>query len=404
AYSKAIELYPDHSASRNNLALLYMRTDQLDKAIAQISILRERGFDFPGAAGNLAESYAGVGNNDEAMKVVTEYVARFPDNEMGYLNLAGMQLAVDRLDDADASLKKALALRPGYPPVVSTTAYVALLRDDFANTRKIAQELLRFPAANGRSIGHMPIVYADLLQGQTAAALKQLQAAIADQDKDGSAESAAEGAVVAEILRARGQDTAAMVAAERAVADARGRPAAMEALFQGTVARSPRSSAELRRIAALLPAGSDKTSPLLADAILAIEDGHPAAALDLLKQYGTSAPPGVIALGSLFPVRQPMTEVSYWSARAELAMGNDDAAAVGFERVASAGYARLYSPIEYVRSFYYLGQIAEKKGDHAKARDDYGRFLKYWKDGDIDRDKIETARKIVEAGLQTRLR
>ena len=40
-----------------------------------------------------------------------------------------------------------------------------------------------------------------------------------------------------------------------------------------------------------------------------------------------------------------------------------------------------------------LGQIAEKEGDRAKARDYYARFLKYWKDGDIDRDKVQDALK-----------
>ena len=44
-----------------------------------------------------------------------------------------------------------------------------------------------------------------------------------------------------------------------------------------------------------------------------------------------------------------------------------------------------------MRSFYYLGQIAERQGDAAKAREHYKRFLSYWKDGDIDRDKVAEA-------------
>ena len=38
-----------------------------------------------------------------------------------------------------------------------------------------------------------------------------------------------------------------------------------------------------------------------------------------------------------------------------------------------------------------LAQIAEKSGDAAKAREHYQRFLFYWKDGDIDRDKVAAA-------------
>ena len=50
-------------------------------------------------------------------------------------------------------------------------------------------------------------------------------------------------------------------------------------------------------------------------------------------------------------------------------------------------------PIEYVRSLYFLGQIAERRGDVAKSRDYYQQFVTYWGDGDIDRDKVAEAKK-----------
>ena len=48
-------------------------------------------------------------------------------------------------------------------------------------------------------------------------------------------------------------------------------------------------------------------------------------------------------------------------------------------------------PMLYVRSFFFLGEIAEKKGEKAAARGYYERFLKYWKDGDTDRDRVAEA-------------
>jgi hypothetical protein len=50
-------------------------------------------------------------------------------------------------------------------------------------------------------------------------------------------------------------------------------------------------------------------------------------------------------------------------------------------------------PIEYVRSLYHLARIAEGAGDAAKAVEYYRRFLVYWGDGEIDRDKVEIARR-----------
>jgi hypothetical protein len=46
-----------------------------------------------------------------------------------------------------------------------------------------------------------------------------------------------------------------------------------------------------------------------------------------------------------------------------------------------------------VRSLYHLAAIAEAAGDGASAVEYYRRFLGYWGDGEIDRDKVEIARR-----------
>jgi hypothetical protein len=40
---------------------------------------------------------------------------------------------------------------------------------------------------------------------------------------------------------------------------------------------------------------------------------------------------------------------------------------------------------------YFLASIHERRGEHAKARDQYRRFLDHWRDGDLDRDKVADA-------------
>jgi len=113
----------------------------------------------------------------------------------------------------------------------------------------------------------------------------------------------------------------------------------------------------------------------------------------LLRGFAGQVSPGTIGAGAVFSIRQPRTLLDYWTGLAQIGAGNDAAAATHFERVAASGYSRLFTPIEYVRSLYYLGEIADRRGDRAKAREYYGRFLKYWKDGDIDRDKVQSALK-----------
>ena len=98
-----------------------------------------------------------------------------------------------------------------------------------------------------------------------------------------------------------------------------------------------------------------------------------------------------MGLASVFPLRQPRVIAEYVQGLAHLGLGNTDAARQHFESIVNAGYMRLYTPLEYVRSHYYLAQIAERAGDTAQARAHYRRFLFYWRDGDIDRGKVAEA-------------
>ena len=49
----------------------------------------------------------------------------------------------------------------------------------------------------------------------------------------------------------------------------------------------------------------------------------------------------------------------------------------------------------YVRSYYLLGQVALERGDLEEARTYYQRFLDHWADGDLDRDRIAQAKRVV---------
>jgi tetratricopeptide (TPR) repeat protein len=75
-----------------------------------------------------------------------------------------------------------------------------------------------------------------------------------------------------------------------------------------------------------------------------------------------------------------------------LAAGRDDDAAKRFQLIVDRS-ERLYFPIEYVRSLYFLAQIAERRADRPKAREYYQRFVDFWGDGDIDRERVAEARR-----------
>ncbi|HEX6063757.1 MAG TPA: FlgO family outer membrane protein, partial [Longimicrobiales bacterium] len=309
AYQKVVELYPDHSASRNNLAVMLSRLDQNERAAEQYNILRERGFEFPGTAGNLAGVYIALNKPVEALQVLEDFTSRYPSVETGFMYLGFTHLAAGNLPQADPAFQKALALRPSFPPALSGLAQTAILRDRFDDARRTTQPMLGQSSMNVRNVGTVQHFLSALYEGRTRAAMTMLEELI--RDNGTGAESAAIRASVAEIYNARGDTAMAAREAVRAAQDANGGLSLVDALFQGTVARSAQLRAEYQRLADVLPFGSDKVLPLLADAVVAVEDAQHQKALELVQRVLPEVPPGPVGSGSVFPLRQPRLIAEY---------------------------------------------------------------------------------------------
>jgi hypothetical protein len=68
-----------------------------------------------------------------------------------------------------------------------------------------------------------------------------------------------------------------------------------------------------------------------------------------------------------------------------------ESAAKGFRRITTSFSLHVDWPILYVRSFYFLGRIHDKRAEKERAREDYGRFVEFWKNGDLDRERVHEA-------------
>ena len=75
-------------------------------------------------------------------------------------------------------------------------------------------------------------------------------------------------------------------------------------------------------------------------------------------------------------------------AQAHMEAGQHDQARQWFQRILDSPVERLFSPVPYVRSFYFLGKIDEEGGEMDQALEHYRRFFEFWQDGDLDRDRI----------------
>jgi tetratricopeptide (TPR) repeat protein len=127
---------------------------------------------------------------------------------------------------------------------------------------------------------------------------------------------------------------------------------------------------------------------------LASGRGDGATALAELRAAEALLPAGGIWWGR----RPDHASVWYELARAELGAGDGEAARQRFERLVASRWERLDFPLPYVRSFYFLGEIEAARGDRAAATASFRRFLDHWGDGDLDRERVEQARRYVAGG------
>jgi tetratricopeptide (TPR) repeat protein len=163
---------------------------------------------------------------------------------------------------------------------------------------------------------------------------------------------------------------------------------AVATLARAALGRSAAVEALVRDHAALAARGAgahEQRSHLLLKGQVALAAGEPRQAIEFLEQTADLLEA---------PLRCCTNHALVWSAlgRAHLELGDRGEAERWFRKVTELGDARVAAPIEFIRSFYFLGKVQAAGGNEAGARESYARFLSYWEDGDIDRERVAEAR------------
>ena len=86
----------------------------------------------------------------------------------------------------------------------------------------------------------------------------------------------------------------------------------------------------------------------------------------------------------------------YSLATAHREAGNLGEARHWYERIVWATEERLFEPVRYVRSFYFLGELYAQQGDDGGAEESFERFLEHWEDGEIDRERVRDVERILD--------
>jgi serine/threonine protein kinase/tetratricopeptide (TPR) repeat protein len=400
AYDKCLELYPDHAACRNNIGLIYVQLDRRDDALPHYEELRRRSYHFAPAYGSLARIYAGRGEFDKGVQVLQEYLQRYPDSASGHASLCNLFAFRGRLDEALASCDRADALQPGGSVAAGSRFAVHVLREQWAEAHALAERrtTLSDPADRFAALLQMATVH--LYQGRSAAALASLERATRAYERPGPNVAQARLRAAA-ILIARQNPAAALSEVMKTRSAAEGaevgpgvlRGIGLAQIASGQTAEAERTLDELRQLAKRIPSDRDLRHVHHVAGQIALRRGdYPRAAREFgeaEKQYAGGAPLG--------PGPGFRAQNLFALASAELTAGRNDVAERTFRQLVESTIERIHTPVEYVRSLYFLATIYEKGGQPDRAAAEYRRFLRHWREGDLDRDKVADAERKLRA-------
>jgi tetratricopeptide (TPR) repeat protein len=388
-----LETYPDHCGARNNLALRYLLFERLNEAIAHYEEARQRRCPFVGIYNSLSSCYASKGQYKESIEVLNEYLAQNPEVSRAHQQLGFVLASCGRLDDALAAFQNAESIRPGDARHQNVPFLVHVLREEWDAASAAARLMQASNDPRRMWSGSTNSAHIHLFQGRLRESLVEIEKAIHAYEEP-EALTALARIHSAEALLEIGREREALAQAQTARIEGKGDFPEWEAIFMSAVSlaklgrwdEAERTAEELGRVAEQLPTEKEKRRHhhLLGELALARGDTETA-----IKELGEAQ--SMLTLTGLVRVQRRPPHVRIWFslAKAYVESGDNEKAAQWFQHVADSMNERVQWPIPYVRSFYFLGKIHENLGDMEKAREVYRRFYEYWKDGDMDRERVE---------------
>ncbi len=394
AFRRAVELYPDRTAHRSNLAAFLMFQEHYEAALEHYEILLRQGTQFAPTYSAAANAYAALGRLEIGRRLLEDLVARSPEQWYPHLGLAWYLTIGDEPAAATAALERAAALRPGESNVEYAGWRLEVSRENWPQAAIRAQNLLDSDDTHARWLGATSAARNLLYKGQSEAALERFRQATRAYPEPESFTALAH-AWSAELLLARGEPRQALREARLAQELGAGQWPEILGLFLAASAEldlgldASESETRLRQLWASNPNPvEERQLHRLAARRSAAAGEHRKAVEALLKAEALLPARGTEMHWHVLPDHVPLW---FELGLAEVQAGRQEQALHWFEAVAESGDEHIQFPIPWVRGFYHLGQVQHQLGDEAQARRQLSRFVELWGSGDLDLRKLEEA-------------
>ncbi len=318
-----------------------------------------------------------------------------PGRRIGpFINAALAQMGQGRYADAQASLDRFARIAPHNPLILAVSFTVAGSRGDYATAERDLRQLRaeQRESAVWQAASSAGLAWLNEVRGRLGQAARDLADFMAVSEQRGVASSYVVGAIRRGLLDVR----------------YRHRPLAGVTAVEAALGRHPLSS---------IPT---LNRPYLALAAFYAEAGRPEAARRLLAEYERLVPertrrghPGRLTAAAAIALAEGRVEDAILGYRAwieqaenpadglfELATAYErarqpDSALAVYERSVTAPGVRaplvLFDPVDaraFAATLQRLGALYRARGEHAKARDYYGRFVDLWKDAEPELQPI----------------
>lgn len=390
-YTRAIEMFPDHMAARHNLASQLMNLERYDEAIPHLEELQRLGHRFAPSFQQLALAYAVKGDHDAAVDVLRGFIEANPGNGAGYRHLAEALTRAGDYDEALGALDSAYELSPD-PEYRSYRWNIYALAERWDDATAITDMLVQ---GSGREAfgGHMKravqatyfglvsearvhvLTARDLVPEGSGPWMVAMNALTNSYDLEDDIDGMRR---VVDVMRELGYNerTAQQIEINEALAlakagDLEGAGEAIQR-FEATLEHLPLPPQTRRRIDA-------QVEGLMAMARRDVESSS----RDL--RTALDANPGRDVADDAVQIRFFLGE-SLWET------DRHDEAAEVFRAIERTGLPRVNQPQHWIRSLWYLGSYHADNGENESAERYFSRFLEYWGDGELDRDKVAEAR------------